>query len=150
MSCITLRFLAEPGSVPVGGKVRGGTVMKWIDEAGYACATRWAQRACVTVSMGSVRFQRALLSGDLVEVEARLAYTGQTRMNIWVEVRSGDLKTGPMPVVTECLMVFVALDADDTALPAPVWQPETPGDIALAQQVKHHLDAARSGQLYNA
>ena len=41
-------------------------------------------------------------------------------------------------------------DVTHTALPAPVWQPETPGDIALAQQVKHHLDAARSGQLYNA
>ena len=149
MSSITLRFLAEPDSVPAGGKVRGGTVMQWIDEAGYACATRWAQHACVTVSAGSVHFQRAVLSGDLVEVQARLAYTGQTRMNIWVEVRSGDLKTGPMHVVTECLMVFVALDADDTALPVPAWRPETPGDIALAQQVKHHLDAARSGQLYN-
>ena len=38
MSSITLRFLAEPSTVNFGGKVHGGTVMKWIDEAGYACA----------------------------------------------------------------------------------------------------------------
>ena len=54
MSSITLRFLAEPSTVNLGGK--GGTVMKWIDEAGYACATRWAKRYCATVSAGSIRF----------------------------------------------------------------------------------------------
>lgn len=35
---ITLRCLAEPSTVNFGGKV-----MKWIDEAGYACATSLAQ-----------------------------------------------------------------------------------------------------------
>ena len=144
MSSITMRFLAEPNTVNFGGKVHGGTVMKWIDEAGYACATRWAKRYCVTVSVGSIRFQRPILIGDLIEVEARLAYTGRTSMNISVEVRSGDIKTGQMAVVTDCLVVFVAVDADGKPLPAEVWRPETPGDIALAQRVKAHLDGART------
>ena len=144
MSSITMRFLAEPNTVNFGGKVHGGTVMKWIDEAGYACATRWAKRYCVTVSVGSIRFQRPILIGDLIEVEARLAYTGRTSMNISVEVRSGDIKTGQMAVVTDCLVVFVAVDADGKPLPAEAWRPETPGDIALAQRVKAHLDGART------
>ena len=143
MSSITLRFLAEPGTVNFGGKVHGGTVMKWIDEAGYACATRWSKRYCVTVSVGSLRFQRPIVIGSLVEVEARLAYTGTTSMNIAVEVRSGDLKTGQMEVVTECLVVFVALDLDGKPLPAPAWLPETPGDMALSQRVRAHIEAAR-------
>ena len=144
MSSITLRFLAEPHTVNFGSKVHGGTVMKWIDEAGYACATRWAKRYCVTVSVGSIRFQRPILIGDLVEVEARLAYTGRTSMNISVEVRSSDIKTGQMQVITECLAVFVSVDADGKAVPVTAWFPETPGDIALAQRVKAHLDGARS------
>lgn len=147
MSSITLRFLAEPSTVNFGGKVHGGTVMKWIDEAGYACATRWAKRSCVTVSVGSIRFQRPILIGDLVEVEARLAYTGRSSMNIAVEVRSGDIKTGQMNVVTDCLVVFVAVDAEGKTIPVEAWNPETPGDMALAQRVKAHLDAARTGQL---
>ncbi|MBW8721414.1 MAG: acyl-CoA thioesterase [Polaromonas sp.] len=147
MSSITLRFLAEPSTVNFGGKVHGGTVMKWIDEAGYACATSWAKRYCVTVSVGSIRFQRPIMIGDLVEVEARLAYTGKTSLNISVEVRAGDMKVGQMQVITECLVVFVAVDLDGKALPAEQWHPETPGDIALAQRVKAHLDAARSMQL---
>ena len=146
MSSITLRFLAEPSTVNFGGKVHGGTVMKWIDEAGYACATRWAKQYCVTVSVGAIRFQRPIKIGDLVEVEARLAYTGTTSMNISVEVRAGDIKTGELQVIAECLVVFVAVDGEGKALPVQIWRPETPGDVALAQQVKSHLDAARSMQ----
>lgn len=144
MSSITLRFLAEPHTVNFGGKVHGGTVMKWIDEAGYACATRWAKRYCVTVSVGTIRFGRPIRIGDLVEVEARLAYTGRTSMNISVEVRAGDMKTGEMQVITECLVVFVAVDEDGKSLPVETWQPETPGEVALAGRVKAHLDAARA------
>ena len=146
MSSITLRFLAEPSTVNFGGKVHGGTVMKWIDEAGYACATRWAKRYCVTVSVGTIRFGRPIMIGDLVEVEARLAYTGNTSMNISVEVRAGDMKTGDMRVITECLAVFVAVDTDGKSIPVEAWQPETPGELALAQRVKAHLDAARAMQ----
>ena len=146
MSSITLRFLAEPSTVNFGGKVHGGTVMKWIDEAGYACATRWARRYCVTVSVGSIRFQRPIRIGDLVEVEARLAYTGNTSMNIAVEVRAGDLKLGQMEKITECVVVFVAVDADGLAIPVEAWQAETPSDIALAQYVKTHLDLALASQ----
>lgn len=144
MSSITLRFLAESGHVNFGGKMHGGTVMKWIDEAGYACATRWAKGHCVTVSVGGIRFERSIVVGDLVEVEARLAYTGRTSMNISVEVRAGDMKAHEMEPVAECLLVFAAVGADGQPIPVQAWLPETPGDIALAQRVKAHLDAARA------
>jgi hypothetical protein len=41
-------------------------------------------------------------------------------------------------------VVFVAVDLDGKALPVDTWQPETPGDVALAQYVKTHLDLARA------
>jgi acyl-CoA hydrolase len=145
MPSIILRFLTEPGTANFGGRVNGGTVMKWIDEAGYACATGWAKRDCVMVSMGSIRFQRPIMIGDLVEAEARLAYTGKTSMNLSVEVRSGDMKTGQMEIIADCLAVFVALDRDGKTLPVQAWLPETPGDIAMAQRIEAHLNAARIG-----
>lgn len=144
MSSITLRFLAEPGTIHFGRKVPGGTVMKWIDEAGYACATRWAKNYCVTVSVGSIRFQRPIMIGDLVEVEARLAYTGNSSMNISIEVRAGDMKTGQMEVITECVTVFVAVDTEGKTIPVESKRPETPGEVALAQHVRTHLNAARA------
>ena len=144
MSSIILRFLAEPSTVNFGGKVHGGTVMKWIDEAGYACATSWSKRYCVTVFLGSIRFHRPIMIGDLVEVEARLAFTGTTSMNISVEVRSGDMKGGKLEKTTECLIVFVSVDSHGRPMPAVPYNPATPGDIALAQRAKAHLDAART------
>jgi acyl-CoA hydrolase len=144
MSSITLRFLAEPSTVNFGGKVHGGTVMKWIDEAGYACATQWSKSYCVTVYVGGIRFHRPIRIGDLVEVEARLAYTGNTSMNVSVEVRSGDMKTGEMETTTECLIVFVAVDADGKPTPVEGFEPETPGEVALAQHARAVLDASRN------
>jgi acyl-CoA hydrolase len=144
MSSITLRFLAEPSTVNYGGKVHGGTVMKWIDEAGYACATSWAKRYCVTVYVGGIRFHRPIMIGDLVEVEAKLAYTGSTSMNISVEVRSGDMKGGKLETTTECLIVFVSVDSHGKPMPVNPWAPETPEAVALARRAKAQLDASRS------
>jgi acyl-CoA hydrolase len=143
MSSITLRFLAEPSTVNFGGKVHGGTVMKWIDEAGYACATSWARRYCITVYVGGIRFHRPIMIGDLVEVEAKLACTGTTSMNISVEVRSGDMKGGPMSKTTECVIVFVSVDSHGRPLPAEEWTPVTPEQVALAAKVKAQLKASR-------
>lgn len=145
MSSITLRFLAEPSTVNFGGKVHGGTVMKWIDEAGYACATSWAKAYCVTVFVGGIRFHRPIMIGDLVEVEATLAYTGTTSMNISVEVRSGDMKSGAMDRTTECLIVFVAVDSHGRKMPVDQWTPSTPGEMAVAQHAREHLHPPRKG-----
>ena len=67
-----MRLLADPGTVSFGGKVHGGTVVKWIDEAeaGDACASGWAGRYCATVDVDGIRLRRPILIGDLVDVQA--------------------------------------------------------------------------------
>ena len=82
---ITLRFLAEPTDVNFGGKVHGGAVMKWIDQAGYACAVGWSGQYCVTVYVDGIRFHRPVPIGNMVEVSAKLIYTGKTSMHVAVE-----------------------------------------------------------------
>src|SRR6185312_10365059 len=104
---ISLRFLAEPGDVNFGGKVHGGAVMKWIDQAGYTCAVGWSGHYCVTAYVGGIRFVRPILIGHLVEVAARVIYTGRTSMHIEVEVKAGDPREGVMSDTTHCTMVFV-------------------------------------------
>jgi acyl-CoA hydrolase len=90
---VVLRFLAEPTEVNFGGKVHGGAVMKWIDQAGYACAVGWSGQYCVTVYVGGIRFYQPIHIGDLVELQAMLIYTGTTSMHIAVDVSAGDLKS---------------------------------------------------------
>lgn len=61
-----------------------------------------------------------------------------------MEVRSGDIKSGTLETTTECLIVFVSVDSHGRPIPVDTWHPETPGDIALAQRAKAHLDGARA------
>jgi len=130
-NAITLRFLAEPSEVNFGGKVHGGTVMKWIDQAGYACAVAWSGQYCVTVYVGGIRFIQPIVIGHLVEVQARLIYTGRTSMHIAVDVWAGDPKESQPRKTTHCIIVFVAVAPDGKPVPVPAWNSETEEDKAL-------------------
>jgi acyl-CoA hydrolase len=128
---ISLRFLAEPGDVNFGGKVHGGMVMKWIDQAGYTCAVGWSGRYCVTVYVGGIRFIRPIHIGNVVEVHAKVIYTGTTSMHIAVDVLAGDPREGGSQKTTHCVIVFVAMGEDGKTATVPGWKPETEDDRAL-------------------
>jgi len=128
---VVLRFLAAPTDVNWGGKVHGGIVMKWIDEAAYVCASRYCGSDTVAVFSGGVRFYRPLLIGHVVEVEARLVYTGSKGMHIAVHVRSGDPKGREMNLTTYCLTVMVTRDDAGNSMPVPPWVPVTEEDKRL-------------------
>jgi len=147
MSSISLRFLVESAHVGPGGRVHGGTVMQWMGEAGYACATRWAEQPCQLVYVSSTRFRRSVRADALVEVRARLAFTGDTNMHVGVELRSGDLATGRMEAVAECLTVYIALGEDGRPLSVKHWTPETPGEMALATSARSHFDNTSAAPL---
>ena len=132
-----LRFLAAPTDVNWGGKVHGGTVMRWIDEAAYVCAVGWSRTEAVAVYAGGVRFYRPLQIGSIVETEARLLHTGTTSMHISVHVRSGDPKTRQLDLTTHCLIVFVAVDPAGQPIPVARWQPRTEEDRALDRHAQH-------------
>ena len=77
---LDFRFLAEPTDVNFGGKVHGGIVMKWMDQAGYACAAQWSAHYCVTVSIGGIT------------LTAQIVHTGKTSMHIYIRIVAGDPK----------------------------------------------------------
>lgn len=145
MHSLTLRFLASHTTgLHVGTRINGGTVLHWVDEAGLACATSWAKGHCVTALISGTRFAHPVHAGDLIEVQARLAYTGQTSMGIAVEVYRSSLPAGEPQQVLQCACVYVAVDDANQPRPVDTWNPETPGDMALAEQVRAHAVAARA------
>jgi len=143
MHSITLRFLASHSAPSASGRVHGGTVLRWMDEAGFACACAWAGGNCVTALMGNASFERPIHPGDLVEVQARLAHTGETSMNMLIEVRSGGIQEKELREVTHCVAVYAALDEDSRPRAVDKFTPETPCDMALAERVNAQVEAAR-------
>lgn len=128
---VTLRFQAKPTDVNWAGKTHGGNVMRWIDEAAHVCCMGWTGGEAIAVYAGGIRFYRPIQIGDIVEVEARLVYTGRSSMHVSVHVRSGDPRNPIMRLTTHCLTIFVALDADGRLRAAPAWEPVTDEDRRL-------------------
>ena len=134
---ITLRFLAEPQDVNFGGKVHGGAVMKWIDLAAYACAAGWSGRYCVTAYAGGIKFVSPILVGSLVEVEAKVIYTGNSSMHIALEVNACDPKSLNRRKTTHCIVIMVAVDEAGHKVSIPSWTPVT------EQDKKQHASAVK-------
>lgn len=137
---ITLRFLAEPTDVNFGGKVHGGSVMKWIDQAGYTCAVSWSASYCVTVYVGGIRFLKPIFIGDIVEVSARIIYTGRSSMHIAVDISATNPQTKVQTKTTHCIIVFTALNNAGETVPVPAWHPHTEEEKAMQQYAIRLMD----------
>lgn len=127
----TLRFLAEPSDVNFGGKVHGGAVMKWIDLAAYANAAGWSGKYCITAYAGGIRFVAPIHVGNLVEVSAKVIYTGKSSMHIAIDVQASDPKELKNRLTTHCIVIMVAVGEDGKPTSVPEWIPQTEEDIAL-------------------
>src|ERR1700744_360107 len=130
---VKFRFLSEPADVNFGGKVHGGAVMKWIDQAAYTCAVNWSSQYCVTVYVGGIRFFNPIMIGDIVEVKARLIYTGRSSMHIAVDISTVNPKTKVETNATHCIIVFAAVDDKGKTVEVPKWVPPTDEDKKLEQ-----------------
>jgi 4-hydroxybenzoyl-CoA thioesterase len=130
---VTLRFMTTPADTAAGGRsVAAGSVMEWIDKAGYACAVGWAGAYCVTAYVGNVRHRRPITPGSLVEVSARIVHTGRTSMHVVVTVSSADVSHPVYSPATTCILIFVAKGADGRPAEVPPWEPSSRSDRKLA------------------
>ena len=137
-----LRFLAEPSHVNFGGKVHGGMVMKWIDQAGYTCAAQWSGNYCVTVYVGNMHFVRPIIVGSAVELRCQVIHTGRTSLHVFIDIFAGDPRSRVMTRSSYCVAVFVALDPDGKPTPVPKWIPQSPQEEALEQYAMKLRDHA--------
>jgi acyl-CoA hydrolase len=134
--------------------VDAGTVLEWVDKAAYAAAVGWAKAYCVTAYVGNIHFADPVNSGDMVEVEATIVYTGRSSMHIHTVVSSGDPKGGPATMGSQCMVIFVAVGEDGKPVPVKHFEPVTPREIeqrdhALARiRVREQIVEAMNSQKY--
>ncbi|MGY0797946.1 acyl-CoA thioesterase [Lysobacter sp. A286] len=141
---LTMRFLAEPADVNYGGKVHGGVVMKWIDQAGYAAAVGWSGTYSVTVAVGGIRFVAPIRISDLVTVRTQLVHTGTSSMHFAVEVSARDPMGGEPRLCTHCVIVFVALDGvEGKPSRVPDWTPAGEHDRKLAEYAMQVMELSK-------
>ncbi|MDG1276607.1 MAG: acyl-CoA thioesterase [Algoriphagus sp.] len=121
----TFQFISEPSDINFGGKVHGGSVMKWIDQAAYTCARTWAESYCVTVYVGGIRFYKPISIGEVIKIECAVIYTGSSSIHIMVEVYSRDFSEHVFEKKTHCIIIFVAVDEKGEPKKVKPWVPQT-------------------------
>src|SRR5699024_3633406 len=80
-SSITLHFRAEAYDHP-SGYVDAGTVMSWLDKAGYAAAATWAGSNVVATYIGNMKFGHPVPVDTQITAQARLIYTEDTQVHV--------------------------------------------------------------------
>ena len=76
---LEMTVLMTPDMANFAGNVHGGTILKLLDQVAYACASRYAGRYCVTLSVDQVTFRQPIHVGELVTFLAAVNYTGTDR-----------------------------------------------------------------------
>ncbi|MBE7375693.1 acyl-CoA thioesterase [Pseudomonas lopnurensis] len=123
---LTMTVLMTPDKANFSGNVHGGTLLKYLDEVAYACASRYAGQYVVTLSVDQVVFRQPVHVGELVTFLASVNYTGTTSMEIGIKVVTEDIRTKTVRHTNSCFFTMVALGEDGKPVPVPPLNPKTP------------------------
>jgi acyl-CoA hydrolase len=135
----TLRFLAAPTNANWGGKVHGGRIMRWIDEAGYVCGSQWTAGPVIASYFGGIRFYRPVQIGQVVEVNARLIYTGPFSVHFGVHVTTMNTDAAEHHLAAHAVAVFVGFGAEGKRS-VPRWRPVSAEDVALWRHAERLIE----------
>jgi acyl-CoA hydrolase len=109
---LAMTVLMTPDMANFSGKVHGGTLLKLLDQVAYACASRYAARYVVTVSVDQVIFRQPIHVGELVTFLASVNHTGRSSMEVGIRVVAENVRSRAQRHVNSCYSTMVAVDDD--------------------------------------
>jgi acyl-CoA hydrolase len=149
---LTMTVLMTPDTANFSGNVHGGHLLKWLDQVAYACASRYAARYVVTVSVDQVTFREPIFVGELVTFLASVNHTGSSSMEVGIRVLAQDIRSQAVRHVNSCYFTMVAVDDERKPVAVPPLRPFTPDEKrrfeaakvrkALRQEFAQRLAAA--------
>lgn len=125
---LTMTVLMTPDTANFSGNVHGGALLKLLDQVAYACASRYAGRYVVTVSVDQVTFREPICVGELVTFLASVNHTGKSSMEIGIKVLAEDIRTQRTRHVNSCFFTMVAVDEKRQPVPVPQLRPFSPDE----------------------
>jgi acyl-CoA hydrolase len=125
---LTMTVLMTPDTANFAGNVHGGTLLKLLDQAAYACASRYAGRYVVTLSVDQVTFRQPVHVGELVTLLASVNYTGSSSMEVGIKVLAEDIRTQAARHVNSCFFTMVAVDDERKPVRVRPLVPVTPDE----------------------
>lgn len=133
---LTMTVLMTPDMANFSGNVHGGTLLKYLDEVAYACASRYAGCYVVTLSVDQVMFREPVHVGELVTFLASVNHTGRTSMEIGIKVITENIRERSVRHTNSCFFTMVAVDGQGRPVAVPELQPSTPDGLRRQRQAK--------------
>jgi acyl-CoA hydrolase len=125
---LTMTVLMTPDMANFAGNVHGGTILKFLDQVAYACASRYAGRYVVTLSVDQVMFRQPIHVGELVTFLACINHTGTSSMEVGIKVMAENIRTQELRHANSCFFTMVAVDDDRKPVAVPALRPFTPDE----------------------
>lgn len=116
---LSMTVLMTPEMADFSGNVHGGTLLKYIDQVAYACASRFSACYVVTLSVDQVSFREPVKVGELVTFLASVNYTGTTSMEVGIKVITENTYKRSVRHTNSCFITMVALDENQQPTPVP-------------------------------
>ena len=138
---LTMTVLMTPDTANFSGNVHGGTILKLLDQVAYACASRYAKRYVVTLSVDQVTFRQPVHVGELLTFLASVNHTGTSSMEIGVKVIAENIRKNVVRHVNSCFFTMVAVDDMHKPVAVQPLQPTTDEERQrfAAAQVRRQL-----------
>lgn len=151
---LTMTVLMTPDMANFAGNVHGGTILKFLDQVAYACASRYAGRYVVTLSVDQVMFRQPIHVGELVTFLAAVNYTGTSSMEVGIKVLAENIRTQEARHANSCFFTMVAVDDARRPVAVPTFSPLSPVEHRrhaaaivrkqLRQEFGERFDSART------
>lgn len=111
-SQVVLTELMIPTYANFGGKVHGGVILSLMDKVAYVCASKHAEKYCVTASVSGVNFLAPVDVGDLVSLKASVNYVGNSSLIVGIRVEAENFHNKYVKHTNSSYFTFVAIDED--------------------------------------
>ena len=135
-SQVEIVHMVRPNHLNAAGRLFGGMLMEWLDEAAGMVAMRHTRSNVITASVDNLRFIQGAYNGEIVVIIGKVTYVGTTSLEVRLDTYVEHIDDGMRYPINRAYFTMVALDENDK--PKPV-----PGLIVESESEKAEWEAAK-------
>lgn len=111
--------LVRPNHLNSAGRLFGGILMQWLDEAAGLVAMRHTRKHVITASVDNLRFMQGAYAGEMVVIVGKATYVGNTSMEVRIDTYVENERDGLRRPINRAYFTMVAIDENDRPSPVP-------------------------------
>lgn len=144
-SKLEIVHLVRPNHLNAAGRLFGGQLMQWLDEAAGMVAMRHTHSNVITASVDNLRFIHGAYNGEMVVIIGKVTFVGHTSLEVRLDTYVEHRDTGMRNPINRAYFTMVSMDENDRPQPVPRLILETESEKAewLAAEKRREMRMRR-------